>query len=139
MILGQRIERHLYRRGFEHPDVRALIRTQLLLAVGASLILISGTVASAWALAFGAGAFLATFNFWYMTKAVQKLLYVRKGAVASLLLLFYGRLILTVIAIMALIILLDAPVVGLLVGLSTVVVTAITWALANVMQKAKEA
>ncbi len=139
MILGQRIERYLYRRGFEHPDVRSLIHIQLLLAVGGSLVLISGSVASAWALAFGAGSLLATFNFWYMTKAVQKLLYVRKGAVASLLLLFYGRLILTVTLIMVLIIFFDAPVVGLLAGLSTVVVTAITWTLANVMQKAKEA
>lgn len=139
MILGQRIERTLYERGFEHPDVRALIRNQLLLAAGASLILLAATALSAWAMAFTAGSFLATFNFWYMAKAVQKLLYVRKGAVTSLLVLFYGRLIVTVLAIMALIILLDAPVVGLLTGLSTVVVSAITWGLASVMQKAKEA
>ena len=139
MILGQRIERFLYERGFEHPDVRSLMRTQTYLAACFSLILIAGTAFSAWSLAFFAGAVLASCNFWYMAKAVQKLLYVRKGAVTSLLLLFYGRLILTVLAIMALIIFLDVPISGLLAGLSTVVVTAITWALAGVMKKAKEA
>ena len=139
MILGQSIERFLYKRGFEHPDVRALMRNQLLLGGGVSLLLLAATALSLWAFAFLAGAFLASFNLWYMSKAVQKLLYVRKGAVTSLLVLFYGRLIVTVLAIMALIIWLDAPVVGLLTGLSTVVVSAITWSLANVMQKAKEA
>lgn len=115
------------------------MRTQVYLAVFSSLILLTGTALSAWALAYAAGALVVSVNFWYMAKAVQILLYVRKGAVTSLLLLFYGRLIVTVLAIMGLIILLDAPVVGLLSGLSTVVVSAITWALVNVMQKAKEA
>lgn len=139
MILGQRIERKLYEQGFVNSDVRSLIRNQVYLAAISSLVLVAGSAFSGWALAYAAGALLVTVNFWYMAKAVQKLLYVRKGAVASLLMLFYGRLIVTVLAIMALIVLLDASVVGLLSGLSTVVVTAITWALASVMQKVKEA
>ncbi|MBU1247426.1 MAG: ATP synthase subunit I, partial [Proteobacteria bacterium] len=77
MILGQRVERFLYERGFEHPDVRSLMRTQVYLAVFSSLILLTGTALSAWALAYAAGALVVSVNFWYMAKAVQILLYVR--------------------------------------------------------------
>ncbi len=139
MILGQRLERFLFEKGFENPDVRRLVRNQIVLACGLSLVLMLATLFHPWALAFCAGSALATFNFWYMVKAVQKLLYVRKGAVASLLMLFYGRLIITVLAIIALILWCDVSIVGLLFGLSTVVVSAITWGLANVVQKVKEA
>ncbi|MGE4506400.1 MAG: ATP synthase subunit I [Desulfovibrionaceae bacterium] len=139
MMLGQRIERKLYETGFVNPGVRSIIRSQIYLAVGSSVLLLAVTALSAWAWAFAAGALLVTVNFWYMAKAVQKLIYVRKGAVTALLLLFYGRLIVTVLAIMGLIIFLDVPVVGLLTGLSTVVVTAITWTLLGVIQKTKEA
>lgn len=137
--LNQRIERFLFRWGFEHPDVRALVRNQVYLFAVGSAVLLAATMGSAFSWSFAAGGAIITANFWCMAKAVQKLVYVRKGGVTALVILFYGRLIVTGLAILGLLVLLDASATGLLAGLSTVVVSAIIWAAANMLQKVKEA
>ncbi|SKA97119.1 ATP synthase I chain [Paucidesulfovibrio gracilis DSM 16080] len=135
----RKLEAMLYKRGFTHPQVRAMVRNQLVLAT-LSILTVNGlTLFSVWGWSFAAGCLLMTVNFWWMAKAGQKLVSAQKGAVTALLILFYGRMALTGLALFALIAWLDASVSGLLVGLSTVVVNAITWGTANYMQKAKEA
>ncbi|MDD4733065.1 MAG: ATP synthase subunit I [Desulfovibrio sp.] len=135
----RKLETMLYKRGFTHPQVRTMVRNQLVLAVVSILLVNALTACSAWGWSFAAGCLLMTVNFWWMAKAGQKLVSAQRGAVTVLLILFYGRLALTGLALFALIAWLDASVSGLLVGLSTVVVNAITWGTANYMQKAKEA
>ncbi|MEF2144780.1 MAG: ATP synthase subunit I [Desulfovibrionaceae bacterium] len=134
-----RLEGYLYKRGFTLPQIRTLVRNQLVLAFASILLVNALTAFSVWAWSFTAGALLITVNFWWMAKTGQKLVSAQKGAVTVLLILFYGRMFLTGLALFALIAWLDASVSGLLVGLSTVVVNAITWGTANFMQKAKEA
>jgi hypothetical protein len=139
MKMIRKLEAFLYKRGFTHPQVRAMVRNQLVLAF-LSITVINGlTACSAWGLSFAAGCLLVTLNFWWMARTGQSVVSAQKGAVTLMLILFYGRMALTGLALFALIAWLDASVSGLLVGLSTVVVNAITWGTANYMQKAKEA
>ncbi len=86
---------------------------------------------SEWALAFAAGAAVATFNFWALARVVQRLVYVQRGAVLTLLLIFYGKLILSGIALYLLIGVWQVPVWSLVLGLSTVVVTITAWGLVH--------
>ena len=92
-----------------------------------------------WALALAAGTVLITFNFWSLAKFGQHLAYMRKGAVVSLLIRFYGRLILSGLALYGLIVFGECSIYALLAGLSTVVVNAIFWGVAGLRQKVKEA
>lgn len=134
-----KLEALLYKRGFTHPQVRAMVRNQLVLALLSILVVNALTACSVWAMSFAAGCLLVTVNFWWMAKIGQHLVSAQKGAVTLLLILFYGRMALTGLALFALIAWLDASVSGLLVGLSMVVVNAITWGTANYMHKVKEA
>ncbi|MGE4291700.1 MAG: ATP synthase subunit I [Desulfovibrio sp.] len=135
----RKLEAFLYKRGFTHPQVRAMVRNQLVLAF-LTITLINGlTACSSWALSFSAGCLLVTVNFWLMARTGQSVVSAQKGAVTMMLILFYGRMALTGLALFTLIAWLDASVSGLLVGLSMVVVNAITWGTANYMQKVKEA
>jgi hypothetical protein len=140
MKMNQKIESFLHRRGFTHPDVRSLVRNQLYLAAGTCLIAAVVSIGFApWALGLAAGAVLVTFNFWSLAKFGQHLAYMRKGAVVSLLIRFYGRLILSGLALYGLIVWGQCSIYALLAGLSTVVVNAIFWGVAGFRQKVKEA
>ncbi len=136
---NQRVERFLHERGFTNPGIRQLVRYQLYLATGSSLGLMLATLFSAWSWAYAAGAVVITANFWFLTRAAQNLMFVRKGAVTSLLLLFYGKMILTALALYALVALVEVPVSGLLAGLSSVVLSAVIWGAMNLRQREKEA
>ncbi len=140
MKMNQKIESFLHRRGFTHPDVRSLVRNQLYLTAGTCLLAALLSIGFAqWALGLAAGAVLITFNFWSLAKFGQHLAYMRKGAVVSLLVRFYGRLILSGLAIYGLIVWGQCSIYALLAGLSTVVVNAIFWGVAGFRQKVKEA
>lgn len=125
------LDRFLLKRGFEHPEARALMRSQLMVATTSSLALLVMGRISEWALAFAAGAAVATFNFWALARVVQRLVYVQRGAVLTLLLIFYGKLILSGIALYLLIGVWQVPVWSLVLGLSTVVVTITAWGLVH--------
>jgi hypothetical protein len=108
-------------------EVRRLVRTQFMLA---GLFVLAALIAarlSIWGLAFAAGALLASVNLYSLAKFVQHIVRMQKGAVAALLIRFYGRLILTGAALYGLIVWLEVPVWALLAGLSTVLVTALYW------------
>lgn len=134
-----RIERFLHRRGFAHPDVRRLVAYQVFLAGASSIVALAATGFSVWGLSFAAGALLITINFWALAKVAQQLVYVQKGAVTALLLVFYFRLILTGLALFALIVWLRSPMTALLAGVSTVAVSGLWFGLSRVREKSKEA
>lgn len=133
--LVQKIDAVLYRRGFALADARKLMRNQILLAACGSALICLATGFSSWGLSFAAGALIITLNFWWLSKAAQELVKVKNGAVFTLLTLFYGRLVLTGVAIAALVAWLGASVFGLLAGLSTVVINATVWGVLQIRHK----
>lgn len=135
----QSLDRALARRGFANPDTRRLVRIEILVAAGTSLAALVVTGLSPWGLAYAAGAGLMLFNFWHLARSAKELVQVRKGAVAALVIRFYGRLIVTGLVIAALVAWLEVPVSGLLAGLSTVVVGAVVWGATSFGRKEKEA
>lgn len=137
--ITQNIEAWLYRLGFTQIQVRQLVRNQILIAAGWSLALMAGTLMSTFAWSFAAGAFLITLNFMALARVAQSLVFYRKGAIFSLLVIFYGKLILAGLVLFALIAWAEASIPGLLFGLSTAVVNAIVWGARTVMHKPKEA
>jgi len=137
--INQKIEAWLYGLGFTQLPVRLLVRNQICIATVGSAILLAGTLLSAFAWSFAAGAAIITLNFMALARVAQSLVFYRKGAVFSLLVIFYGKLILAGLALFALIAWADANVAGLLFGLSTAVVNAIVWGVWAVMHKPKEA
>lgn len=131
MSILTKIEGGLYRRGFEHAETRILVRNQLAL----TLVVAAAAVLGGWAwpglFDVAAGAFLATWNFYFLSKFVHRVLDKQRANVTGMLFRFYGRLILTGVALYALIVMCGSSVVFLLAGLSTVVVTVLIWALAR--------
>jgi len=131
----QTIEAWLYRRGFAHAETRILVRNQLAL----TLLAVFAALAGGWAWPklydFGAGVLLATWNFYFLSKFVHRVLDKQRANVTGMLFRFYGRLILTGVALYALIAMAGSSVIALLAGLSTVVVTVLIWALSRVMGK----
>ena len=122
-----KMESWLYKRGFEIPEVRQLISMQLALASVSILVVSIVTGFGSWATAFTVAALLVTVNFYHLAKFVQKIVYVRKGAVLATLIRFYGRLILTGVVLYALIAWVHADVFALLAGVSTVVASSLLW------------
>ena len=139
MKINEKIELFLHRRGFTNSDVRKLVRNQLYLAAGVLFFAATIVWFAPWALALAAGTLLATFNFWWLAKFGQCLVYMRKGAGVSLLIRFYLRLTLTGLVIYGLIVWGHCSIYALLVGLSSVVVNAVLWSVAGFRQKVKEA
>jgi len=133
--LVQRIDATLYRRGFALTDARRLMRNQILLAAGCTAVACLVTGFSAWGLSFAAGALIISINFWWLVKAAQELVQVKRGAVFTLLTLFYGRLALTAVAIAGLVAWAGASVYGLLAGLSTVLFNAVLWGVLQIRHK----
>jgi hypothetical protein len=130
----------LFRRGFTGRDVRALMSAQLCVAVAASAICLAVTGFGLWGLSFAAGSFLITMNFWSLAKFGQGVVFVRRGAVLSLLLRFYLRLALTGVALYVLIAYAQAPAAPLLAGVSTAVAAMIWWGMARTLRtQVKEA
>ena len=135
----RRLDRALAARGFDNPGTRRLVRIVILtaLAVSAAALLVTGF--SAWGFSCAAGAGLMLFNFWHLAKTAKGLMFVRKGGATALVLRFYGRFILTGVCLAVLVGWLEAPVGGLLTGLSTVIAGAVIWGVTGMGQKAKEA
>lgn len=134
------IEAALYRRGFSNPEVRRLVAWQLWLAGISCLALAPLAFFGAFAAGYAAGAFLITVNFYFLAKFVQQLVQVRKGAVVALLFHFYLRLAGTGLALYGLIVWAKVPVPALLLGLSTVLVTALGYGASRLSgQNVKEA
>ncbi|MFW5734933.1 MAG: ATP synthase subunit I [Oceanidesulfovibrio sp.] len=140
--LSHGVESRLYQRGFTQPAVRRLISWQILLTMA---VLPAGALffwVGLWPLAFAAGSLLATFNFYFLAKSLQQIVYVKydRQLLVSMLFRFYGRLGITAVALFLLIVWCRVPVVALVAGLSTVVATIVVWGGARLFeQNAKEA
>jgi hypothetical protein len=135
VTLVQKLDALLFRRGFAVADARRLMRNQILLALMSSLLACAVTGLGTWGWSFAAGALIISVNFWWLSKAAQELVRVKQGAVFTLLTLFYGRLLLTAVAIAGLVAWLEASVFGLLAGLSTVVANATLWGILQMRHK----
>lgn len=140
MEILHRIESELYHRGFTHEGTRQMVRDQVALTgVAIALAFVLGWVFDG-LFSLAAGAALATFNFWFLAKFVQRVILKKHGSVAGLLAQFYGRLFLTGLVLYGLLVPAEASAIGILVGLSTVVVTIFIWGVSRMMGKtAKEA
>ena len=123
----RRLEAALYRRGVDSPAVRTLLLNQAYICLGGFLASLLLTGAGRWAVDFGVGAALISLNFFVLAGMIQRLIFMRKGAVVSLLVSFYFKLFLFGLALFVMIVYAHASVTALLAGLSTVVVNVGIW------------
>jgi hypothetical protein len=136
----ERIEAALYRRGFTVPEVRQVVRNQVLLAMVSTVAGLLCLAITPLALHFALGALLVTVNFYALAKFVQEAVYVKQGQIVALLVQFYGRLLLTGLLLFAMVVWLEVSVAALSAGLSTLVVTIVTWGATQIFgHKVKEA
>lgn len=138
----QTLEKRLYALGFASGIIRHLLATQIVIA-GAGLIL---GLALSWLtlgpLLFGIGATIAVFSLWQLARFAQAHIQHRFSAGLALKLFagFTARLVLISIVLFALIVWLRAPVIPLLIGLTSTVAGIALWGLSRFAGKtAKEA
>ena len=130
------IERWLYVRGFHVPEVRKMALYQICILLGSLPALMLGDTG----LDFIAGVVLGSMNFLAMGKVIQEVVYLQKGAVAVQLFSFYGRLVLTALALYLLIVVKGASVPWVLLGVSTVLINILLWGMSQFLGKtSKEA
>ena len=120
--MNQGLERLLVRSGFPQPDIRILIRNQIYVSLGTSLVIMLVTLFSRWSLAYLAGAVIALVNFWAFTRVTLGLVHDRKRAPFLLFVIFIGKMTLSGLALWWLIGVVRVPHWGLILGLGTVVV-----------------
>ncbi|NLV98009.1 MAG: ATP synthase subunit I [Desulfovibrionales bacterium] len=136
MTMYPKIEKWLYHRGFQVPEVRRLAANQICITMISILTMFFGAAG----VDFFLGVFLGSINFLALAKVIQELVYLQKGAVGINLLSFYGRLIFTAIFFYVLIVIKEASVIALLLGVSTVLVNILLWGLVHCLGKtSKEA
>lgn len=135
--LRRLIERRLYGLGFTAPIVRHMLCTQIILA-GTGLII---GAALAWyslgPLAFGVGAAIATYSLWSIARFAQSCIYYQFSAALGIRLFlgFTVRIVFVGIVLYGLIVLLRAPIVPLVLGLSSTVAGIALWGLARFSRK----
>lgn len=120
--MNQRLERLLVWSGFTKPDVRIVVRNQIYVSLGTSLVIMLVTLFSRWSLAYLAGAVIALVNFWTLARVTQSLAYDRKRGPYLLFVIFMGKMTLSGLALWWLIGVERVPHWGLIAGLGTVVV-----------------
>jgi len=131
------VERRLYGMGFALPFVRYLLSIQIIIsgfALTAGILLLWY---SRWPLAFGAGAAIMTFSLWRISRSAQAFVQLRFSALLGLR-LFFGfsvRLFLISIVLFVLIVWLKAPLVPLLLGLTSTVASILLWGVSRLSQK----
>lgn len=133
--IQNKIEAWLYRRGFEHEETRQVARDQITLTILACLLAAVGGWFRQEIFDFAAGAVLVTWNFYSLTLFVQRILVKKQANVLGMLLRFYGRLIVTGLALYALLVWAGSSATALIAGLSTVVVILFIWGLSRMMRK----
>ena len=124
-----RLDRWLLARGYDHPEVRELVRGQLMLTA----LVLAGCAPlfplwdGAWALAVG--AVLVALNFCSLAKFGQRVTGFtdRREAVTAVLARFYLRLAISGAALFACIVWFGALPLPLLAGITTVVVNFLVW------------
>ena len=127
------VERRLYDMGFALPFVRYLLSIQILISGFALAAGIALLWYSRWPLAFGAGAAIITFSLWHISRSAQTLVQPQFSASHGLRLFcgFSVRLLLIGIALFMLIVWLKAPLVPLLLGLTSTVASILLWGISR--------
>ena len=120
--MNQGLERLLVRSGFAKPDVRIVVRNQIYVSLGTSLVIMLATLFSRWSLAYLAGAVIALVNFWTLARVTQSLVYDPKRGPYLLFVIFMGKMTLSGLALWWLIGVERVPHWGLIAGLGTVVI-----------------
>ncbi len=139
---NREVDRRLHRRGVTAAPVRRALCIQAQIAAAALLATIPFLWIGLWPLAFAAGVALSTFNFYYLALSIQQAVFqpFDRSLLVTMLVKFYGRLALTAVVLFVLIVWCQAPVLALILGLSTMVVTILFWGGARLIeQNAKEA
>ena len=140
--IRQKIETRLYHLGFSSDVVRHLLCTQLLICgagIGVGLALFWLTL---WPLSFAAGAAIATFSLWHISRFAQTNIHYQYSPALGLK-LFFGftwRFLLIGVVLSLLIVWLRAPIIPLLIGLTSTVAGIAAWGISRYSRKtAKEA
>lgn len=126
--LRDRLDGWLLRRGYDHPEVRELVRNQLVLTglIVVVCLPLSAVWAGAWSLAAGTG--IVTANFTSLARFGQRITgFGKREAVAAVLVRFYVRLALTGAALFVCIAWLGARPIPLLAGIVTVGANFLIW------------
>jgi len=125
--MREHLDKLLAKVGFHHPDGRALVRDQIVMAFITSLTALTLSRMETWGLAYSCGALLITVNFWWMVRFAQGLLSSTAGAVGGAFFRFFVRLGITGAGLYAMIVAAGWPVWAILAGMSTVMVTILVW------------
>lgn len=140
------IESSLFRKGVRNASVRTLLTRQCLLAVVALAGGVVGGFFHPWLLHFGLGVGIVTANFYFLATSIARRLESagqpggQGPLVASTIVRFYGRLILTGVLLAVLLVFGKISLAALLAGLSTVVATILIWGVESYLaQHSKEA
>ncbi|UJX43135.1 ATP synthase subunit I [Desulfovibrio sp. JY] len=127
--LRDRLDRWLLRRGYVHPEVRELVRNQIVLTALVLLVCLplSGVSVAAWSLA--AGTVIISLNFCSLARFGQRITGYgnKREAVLAVLARFYLRLAISGAALFACIVWFGAMPLPLLAGITTVVVNFLVW------------
>ena len=137
-----KLDKYLYGRGFLQPQVRLLLRTQLLVALFCVVSTVLAPLIGLWVVYFALAALLMTYNFYSLAKFVHLIVYQRfsKTLLFSLLIRVYGRLIVTGLTLYVLVSWCHASLPALCAGLATVALTIVAWGLTRRLeQNVKEA
>ncbi len=126
-MMRERLDRLLARLGFHHPEGRALVRDQIVMALVTSLTALALSRLEPWGVAYASGAALITVNFWWLVKFAQGLLSNTAGMVGGAFFRFFLRLGVTGAGLYAMIVEAGWPVWAILAGMSTVMVTILVW------------
>lgn len=118
--INQTLERFLYRNGFTHTDTRIVIRNQIYVSLGTSLVIVLVTLFSRWSLAYAAGALIALFNFWTLARILRNVAQGDKKSPFVLFLIFMVKMTLSGLALYWLIGVERVPHWGLISGIGTV-------------------
>jgi len=133
--INKSVERLLVKSGFERTDTRIIVRNQIYVSLGTSLVIVLVTLFSRWSLAYAAGAILALVNFWALARIAQALVYDRKSGPFKLFVIFMGKMTLSGLALYWLIGVERVPHWGLISGLGTVVANVAVTGLIQLGQK----
>ncbi|MCF8085278.1 MAG: ATP synthase subunit I [Desulfohalobiaceae bacterium] len=112
--------------GGDYPEIQRI----LALHSGTVAALAALLFAAGWShllLAYALGALLASFNLLVLARLVPQLVFLRSGAVFSLLVSFYLRLFFTGGVLFAAVYAVQLNALGLLLGLSTVFASFLAW------------
>lgn len=139
---SEKIEQRLYFKGFRLPDIRSILRIQIQLC-GITIIAALCTVwFSMWPITFAIGAVIATYSFFSVAKFIQQIILREydRSMLWGMLFRFYGRLLIVGVVVAALIVKVHVPMMALVSGLATSMVTMLIWMISKQNErKTKEA